>query len=173
MTRILPIYVPVRHNEQNWEHVLLFFFAFSFCKEKQKKCSFLLGKKHPGDHTFSSLLQSFRVLMKKVHYKDTLCFCKTHSSNRHSAILSNAAHKILFISRHVVWLHTSLPITVTIYLHFSHPLSFTSSPPLVFSSSGLGGWLRLFFFCRSISWWEGGSRVPPEPFFPLTILCSH
>lgn len=84
--------------------------------------------------------------MKKVHNKDTLYFCKTHSSNRHSAILSNAAHKILFISRHVVWLHTSLPITVTIYLHFSHPLSFTSSPPLVFSSSGPGGWLQLFFF---------------------------
>lgn len=125
---------------------MCFFFVLPFPSVKRNRNFFFFIWKKSTLEITRFLPWELQSSDEKSALQGHIIFCKTHSCNRHSAILSNAAHKILFISRHVVWLHTSLPITVTIYLHFSHPLSFTSSPPLFFSSSGPGGWLWLFFF---------------------------
>lgn len=117
-----------------------------------------------------------------MHYKDTYFVKCTDSYRRHSTILSNSAHKILFISRHVLWLHTSLPITVTIYLHFFHLLSFTSSPPLVFSSSrsggGWGGDCDFFFPVHFLVRGRLSSAAPAilspnNTVFSLTLIKVH
>lgn len=124
------------------------------------------------------------LLKEKSALQGHIIFCGMHNYKRHFVIFYQTLHtKTHFHSSTYPGYTLLAPITVTIYLHFFHPLSFTSfplwlSPSLVFSSSRPGGdcdFFSVHFLARGrLSSAARAILSPPNnTVFSLTLIKVH
>lgn len=126
-------------------------FFFSCWYSGNRKCAAWKKrkkKKKSPQRLNVSFTESCKALMKKCITRTRYILQKTHSRNRHSAILSRAAHRIILISVHVRCLHLSAYNSNHIFTFLPsfvlHVLP--SSRHLLPRTGGKGGGNCAFFF---------------------------